>query len=230
MLEPLRSQYHVGPELTKIGDTAGSGTEHCRVAHQQLAGKRSWPRLQQSIKGRAAALRERVRGRRKIYDLSSKHPHLGSSQTDTLKLRQMRVKIESVDALQQAEHVEGTIDLGRRRRPVERRSGSQAEAIVDWHAERGYIENTYRLQIMNESEHPRRFRLEVAGLPGLGVASESVIEVPAADSRAVAVRLRVPSDSARPGSSPIRFFVREDAAGSSRSAEVIERSVFLVPL
>ncbi len=49
----------------------------------------------------------------------------------------MRMKIESVDAMQQAEHVEGTVDLGRRRSPVGSRSGPQAEAIVDRHAEPG---------------------------------------------------------------------------------------------
>ncbi len=63
MLGPLWSQYHIGPELAKIGDTAGGGTEHRRIAHQQFAGKRIRPRLQQSIKGCTAALCEGMRRR-----------------------------------------------------------------------------------------------------------------------------------------------------------------------
>ncbi len=78
-----------------------------------------------------------MRGRRKIYRLPSKHLHPGSRQADTLKLRQMRVEIESVDAAQQAEHVKRAVDLGRRRSPVGRRSRPQPEAIVDQHAEPG---------------------------------------------------------------------------------------------
>ncbi|MDB5815968.1 MAG: 4Fe-4S ferredoxin, iron-sulfur binding [Rhodocyclales bacterium] len=93
--------------------------------------------------------------------------------------------------------------------------------------ERGYVENTYRLQIMNASEQPQSFRLEVSGLPGLRVASEDLIEVSAADSRAVAVRLQMPPDSARPGSNPIKFHVRESTVPGG--TEVVERSVFLVP-
>lgn len=95
--------------------------------------------------------------------------------------------------------------------------------------ERGYVENTYRLQIMNVSEHPEHFSIEVSGVPGLRVASENVVQVPAADSRAVAVRLQSPPDRGRPGSNPIKFHVTAGTVGDAASTEIDERSVFLIP-
>ncbi|MEJ1958252.1 MAG: hypothetical protein WDM70_01350 [Nitrosomonadales bacterium] len=47
------------------------------------------------------------------------------------------MEIESIDAVQQIEHVQGTVDLDRRRSPIGSQSGPQAEAIVDWYAESG---------------------------------------------------------------------------------------------
>jgi cytochrome c oxidase accessory protein FixG len=98
--------------------------------------------------------------------------------------------------------------------------------IVD----RGYVENIYRLQIMNASEHPQSFSIEASGVPGLRVASDTVIEVPASDSRAVAVRLQSPPDRGRPGSNPIKFHVTAGSADDPAAAELDERSVFIVPL
>ena len=95
--------------------------------------------------------------------------------------------------------------------------------------ERGYVENTYRLQIMNASEHPQKFSIEVSGVPGLRVASDDVIAVPAADSRSVAVRLQSPPDGGRPGSNPIKFHITAGSPEDPGAAALNERSVFLVP-
>ncbi|RZJ14497.1 MAG: cytochrome c oxidase accessory protein CcoG [Haliea sp.] len=89
----------------------------------------------------------------------------------------------------------------------------------------GKLENVYRLQIMNATEQPQRYSIGVSGLNGLALASEPVLEVDAAQSRWVAVRLQIPYGSASPGSHPIHFTVA-DAAGQSH---VSEKSVFLVP-
>jgi len=89
----------------------------------------------------------------------------------------------------------------------------------------GRLENVYRLQVMNATEQPQRYRISAEGLPGLVVASETEVEVGAADSRWVAVRLQIPYGSAAPGSHPIHFVV-EQVGGDAR---VHEKSVFLVP-
>ncbi len=39
--------------------------------------------------------------------------------------------------------------------------------------EDGELENVYRLQVMNATEAPHRYRIGVEGLPGLRVASEA---------------------------------------------------------
>jgi cytochrome c oxidase accessory protein FixG len=89
----------------------------------------------------------------------------------------------------------------------------------------GRLENVYRLQIMNATEEPRRYRLSAEGLPGLEVASEAEVAVGPAESRWVAVRLQVPYESATPGSHPIHFIISTIGG----DAHVSEKSVFLVP-
>jgi polyferredoxin len=89
----------------------------------------------------------------------------------------------------------------------------------------GKLENVYRLQVMNATEQPQRYRIAAAGLDGLAVASEAEFEVGAAESRWVAVRLQLPYGTAAPGSHPIRF----EVGTVGGAAHVSEKSVFLVP-
>jgi cytochrome c oxidase accessory protein FixG len=89
----------------------------------------------------------------------------------------------------------------------------------------GRLENVYRLQVMNATEQPQRYRIAVEGLPGLSLASEEVVEVGAVESRWVAVRLQLPYAAAPAGSHAIRFEVR----ALSGDTHVREKSVFLVP-
>ncbi|HSD37181.1 MAG TPA: cytochrome c oxidase accessory protein CcoG [Rhodocyclaceae bacterium] len=96
--------------------------------------------------------------------------------------------------------------------------------------ESGLVENTYRLQIMNASEHPQRFSIEVSGVPGLRIASEDSILVASADSRSVAVRLQTPVDHGKPGSNPIRFHVTAGPTEDLSAPSITEKSIFLVPL
>jgi cytochrome c oxidase accessory protein FixG len=91
--------------------------------------------------------------------------------------------------------------------------------------EGGKLENIYRLQIMNATESKQEYRVSAGGLPGLELASESEVEVGPAESRWVAVRLRIPYGSAEPGSHPIHF----DIATEHGDAHVREKSAFLVP-
>ena len=59
----------------------------------------------------------------------------------------------------------------------------------------GVIENVYRLQIMNTDEKPRKFAIAAEGLPGLKVVGvELPVEIGAATTRLVPLRLQAPAD------------------------------------
>ena len=89
----------------------------------------------------------------------------------------------------------------------------------------GVIENVYRLQVMNATEQPQRYRIAADGLPGLAVASEAEVNVGPTESRWVPVRLQLPPGAALSGSHPIHFQI-----GSVQGdAKVSEKSVFLIP-
>ena len=87
------------------------------------------------------------------------------------------------------------------------------------------IENVYRLQLMNATESPARYVIEVEGLPEIRVASEPQVDIAAAESRTLAVRVQVPSGAAAPGSKKIEFVVRDPQHGTA----VREKSVFIMP-
>ena len=89
----------------------------------------------------------------------------------------------------------------------------------------GKLENIYRLQIMNATEAPQRYRISARGLPGLEVASEPEIEIDAAKSRWMVMRLQIPYGSAASGSHPVQFEI--NAIGTKDA--VTEKSIFLVP-
>jgi len=89
----------------------------------------------------------------------------------------------------------------------------------------GKLENVYRLQVMNATEQPQRYRVSAQGLPGLVLASDALIDVGPAESRWLAVRLQIPYGSATAGSHPIHF----EIGTVGGDAHVSEKSVFLVP-
>jgi cytochrome c oxidase accessory protein FixG len=93
----------------------------------------------------------------------------------------------------------------------------------------GKIENVYRLQIMNAAEKPMHYQLSVQGLPGVELATEHSLVVPATESRWVSVRVQMPYDSASPGSHPIVFRIQALDEQAQSVSELLEKSVFLVP-
>jgi cytochrome c oxidase accessory protein FixG len=93
----------------------------------------------------------------------------------------------------------------------------------------GFVENSYRLQIMNATESIQRYRVDVDGLPGLMLASRDQIEVGAAQARWMAVALRVAPEhaaAAGPGVHPVRFTI---TALSDHTQARVEKSTFVVP-
>ena len=92
--------------------------------------------------------------------------------------------------------------------------------------EDNWVENVYRLQLMNSDEHPHRYRVSVAGVPGIRVASAAQIQVDAASNRSVALRIQVPESTQHGHSIPIEIQIMSD--DPSRQP-VLEKSVFLIP-
>jgi cytochrome c oxidase accessory protein FixG len=91
--------------------------------------------------------------------------------------------------------------------------------------EGGRIENVYRIQLMNTQEVPHRFRIAASGLPGIRVASESEVEVPAATTRQVPLRVQIDPGATAKGSH--RFEVEVKAVDDERIV-AREQAVFLV--
>ena len=130
---------------------------------------------------------------------------------------------------------------------VIRDRGMLGRAVAD-----GMIENVYRLQMMNASEHSLVLSIGAEGLPGLSVkfADPSVavlrlkpeennrnisitdlpqVEIAAASNRVLAVVLRAPRDAAKPGSHPIHFVTTSSAPDGHVSLTVREASSFIMP-
>lgn len=88
------------------------------------------------------------------------------------------------------------------------------------------IENVYRLQVMNTTESKHAYRVEVSGLPSVQVVETELIEVPAATTRAVPIRVRVPETEGKRGSNKIAITL---TATDDPSVSVTEKAVFIVP-
>jgi cytochrome c oxidase accessory protein FixG len=104
---------------------------------------------------------------------------------------------------------------------VIRDRGSMGREVED-----GAIENVYRLQVMNTSEHVHRFHIAVKGLPGITVSTDADLEMQPTESRPVPVRVRVPHGVGKTGSNKIEF---EVSATDHPSLKVEEHAVFIVP-
>ena len=89
----------------------------------------------------------------------------------------------------------------------------------------GSIENVYRIQVMNATESPQRYKITVSGQPGLLVTSDNVVSVPSSQEQGVPVRVQAPPNAMAPGSHAIQFEIDSlDSPGHLR-----EKSAFLVP-
>jgi cytochrome c oxidase accessory protein FixG len=106
---------------------------------------------------------------------------------------------------------------------VIRDRGALAREVSD---ERGapWVENVYRLQVMNTTEQARTYALAAQGLPALAIGSEASFEVPAATTLSVPLRLRAPAEAVAPGSHRIEIEVR---AVDDPSIAVREKTTFL---
>ena len=110
---------------------------------------------------------------------------------------------------------------------VIRDRGALARLVED-----GKIENVYRLQVMNSTELPQRYRIAVAGLSGASIASPADVEVAATQARWVPVNLQLEPQAAKAlgaGAHTMRFEITRLAESGSAEAVVVEKSTFVVP-
>ena len=110
---------------------------------------------------------------------------------------------------------------------VVRDRGSLAR-IVD----EGRIENVYRLQVMNNTESPQRYRFSVSGIAGAQVVGRADATLDAAESRWVPLAVQVPPEQAQAlgaGAHKLQFQVTREAEPDQPVISVNEKSTFVVP-
>lgn len=86
----------------------------------------------------------------------------------------------------------------------------------------GKVENVYRLQITNASEHAETYRIAAQGLKHLTLNSEGIFTVNPAETRSVVINLQIPDGSVKSGAHPVVFEI--EAAGSKEI--IYEKSIF----
>lgn len=92
----------------------------------------------------------------------------------------------------------------------------------------GFIENVYRLQVMNMTEMPRSFDVSVSGMEGVRMSEfKGPIEVSSAATQAITLHVQVPADTDEPGSSNTIYL--DVTATDDDSVAVREETTFLMP-
>lgn len=104
---------------------------------------------------------------------------------------------------------------------VIRDRGSMGREVED-----GMIENVYRLQVINTSESPQQYRISVAGIDTIKLATAELVSLQPTESRAIPIRVRVDHGKGKPGSNRIQ--VTLDSV-NDESVSVTEKAVFIVP-
>ncbi len=111
---------------------------------------------------------------------------------------------------------------------VVRDRGALARIVED-----GWVENVYRLQIMNTTEDVQHYRVRATGLPDLTVAVLTDIRIDPAQAAWVPLALRVPPQVAErsgAGAHKIEFTIeRVETQPGAPPRSQIEKSTFMVP-
>jgi cytochrome c oxidase accessory protein FixG len=112
-------------------------------------------------------------------------------------------------------------------RPAIRVDVVRDRGVLSRVVEDGWVENVYRLQVMNATEQVQSVKVSVAGLQGIQLAALPPITLAGAEARWVPVAVRIPPEAAAQagaGSHAIRFDIT--AVGED---PVVEKSTFMVP-
>ncbi|HEY1092216.1 MAG TPA: FixG Ig-like domain-containing protein, partial [Burkholderiaceae bacterium] len=114
------------------------------------------------------------------------------------------------------------------RRPLVRIDVVRDRATLARIVERGHVENVYRLQLMNATEHAQRYHIGIEGLAGAQLNGVAGVDVDAAQARWVTLAVRLPpqaAEQAGPGVHPLRFVI--DAGDGT--PPLAEKSTFVIP-
>lgn len=90
----------------------------------------------------------------------------------------------------------------------------------------GTIENAYTVKLANLDETPRRFTVDVKGLPGIGIVGEREFTVEAGSILPLSLTVGMPGDTSASGIQPIHFHV---SAKHDPATVVVEKSSFVLP-
>ena len=89
-----------------------------------------------------------------------------------------------------------------------------------------FIENVYKLNVMNTAEQTQKFVVTAEGLTDISIARGAQIVAEPASTAAAVLAVRVPIETVKPGSHPIRFKIQSE---TDPAIHVDEKSVFLIP-
>jgi len=89
-----------------------------------------------------------------------------------------------------------------------------------------YIENVYKINIMNTGETSEQFVLTASGLPDIAVARGGEVQADGGVMTESSIALRIPIDSVKSGSHTVHLKIESKGA---RKLSVDEKTVFLVP-
>ena len=105
-------------------------------------------------------------------------------------------------------------------------------AVLARQVEDGYVENIYRLQVMNATESTQTYQVTAEGLPGLAQTGKGRLTLKPAEAEWMVVALRIPPEtalSAKPGAHEIHFLIERQAAAGQDAHGLKEKSTFIVP-
>jgi cytochrome c oxidase accessory protein FixG len=109
---------------------------------------------------------------------------------------------------------------------VVRDRSSLARVVED-----GYVENVYRLQIMNATETVQRYRVSADGLPGLRLSDPVLTDIAPTEARWLSIGLRVPPETAAQmemGAHEIHFTIERTATVTDAARSLREKSTFVL--
>jgi cytochrome c oxidase accessory protein FixG len=98
--------------------------------------------------------------------------------------------------------------------------------------EDGFVENVYRVQVMNATESQQSYTITADGLPGLKTAQPVTLVAGPAEAKWVTIELRLPPDAAqaaKPGVHEIHFNIERRATPTDDAHALREKSTFMVP-
>jgi polyferredoxin len=98
--------------------------------------------------------------------------------------------------------------------------------------EDGRVENSYRMQIMNATEHVQRYRVILPAWPAASIVGRDEFEVGPAQARWVPLSVQVPPEEAArrgPGAHAMVFQVERLPAADFGAVQVAEDSTFVIP-